>query len=285
MNQQRLTFYAILAAGFLILVSQTLYIVDQRSQAVVVRLGEPVRVVNPPSDNSPGLKAKVPFVERVFLFDKRNIALEPAEEEIIASNQERLVVDAFLRYRISDPLAFYRAARNEEGASALLERLVNSALREALGTATTEEIISSKRAELMRQVRDAVAQRATASRLGIQVVDLRIKRADLPTANEDAVYERMKTQRLQEAQEIRAIGEQQAREIRAGATKEAEETRGQGDAERARIFASSFGKDASFAAFYRSMQAYEASMAQGDKTLVLSPDSDFFRYFRGGPGQ
>jgi membrane protease subunit HflC len=156
-------------------------------------------------------------------------------------------------------------------------------LREALGSATTDAIIAKKRSALMLQVRDDLARRVAASRFGVEIVDLRIKRADLPAANQEAVYDRMKTQRQQIAAEIRAKGAQQALEIKGAATKEGETIRGEADAERARIFASSFGKDPGFASFYRSMQAYETSLGQGDATLVLSPDSEFFRYFSKGP--
>jgi membrane protease subunit HflC len=224
-------------------------------------------------------------VENVVKFDRRNIGVEASKEEIIASNQERLVVDAFVRYRITNPLRFYQSVRNENGANNRLEGLINSSLRQALGTATTEDIISKERSLLMRRVRDDLSRRVAASQFGVEIVDLRIKRADLPTANQEAVYERMKTQRNQIAAETRAKGQQQALEILGAATKEGETIRGEADAERARIFASSFGQDAGFASFYRSMQAYETSMGQGDATLVLSPDSQFFRYFSGGPAR
>jgi modulator of FtsH protease HflC len=284
MNRNSLIVIGVVAFAVLVVLANTFYIVGQTEQAIVLRLGEPARVVNATTRNHAGLQFKVPFVEQVTKFDKRNLSLEPREEEIIASNQERLVVDSFLRYRISDPLQFYQSVRTRATAEDRLQRLINSALRQQLGSATTEEIISSRRAELMQRIRDDVARRAIASKFGIQVIDLRIKRADLPTANEAAVYERMKTQRQQEAAQIRATGEQQRLTIVATATKEAEEIKGQADAERARIFASSFGRDPSFAAFYRSMAAYEAAMGK-DTTLVLSPDSEFFRYFSGGPGR
>lgn len=294
MSRRRLVL-ALLALGLLIVIFNTLFVVDQREQAIVVRFGEPVRVVNAPGGGSgPGLQAKVPFLEDVRRLDKRNLTLEADQEEIIAADQERLVVDAFLRYRISNPLQYYRTLRDERTASDRIERLVNSSLRQVLGSATSNDIISGRRGELMQLTKADVSRRATLSRLGIQVIDVRIKRADLPQANQAAVYRRMKTSREQEAAQIRAVGEQQKREIIAAAdkevaitlataTEEAEATRGQGDAQRTRIFAQSFGRDAGFAAFYRSMQAYEASLGQGDTTLVLSPDSAFFRYFERGP--
>ena len=284
----------ILAAGLLIILSQTFFIVDQRKQAVIVRLGEPVRVINAPGDPDPGLKMKVPFVENVVMFDKRNLAIEAAQEEITASDQQRLVVDAFVRYRISNPLLYYRTLRDEQTASDRIERLVNSSLRQVLGTATSTEIISGRREALLAQTKKDVVARAAASRLGIQIIDIRIKRADYPPQIQESVFRRMQTSRQQEAARIRAQGEQEKREIIAGADKEvaitlatareqAETTRGAGDAVRTRLFAQSFGKDPAFASFYRSMQAYEASLGQGDTTMVLSPDSAFFKYFERGP--
>lgn len=285
MNRQRVLVAGIAAFAAFVAIAQTFYILDQRQQAIVLRFGEPVRVVNAMGDNTAGLKMKVPFLENIVKFDRRNQSFETREEEIISANQERLVVDAFVRYRINNPLRFYTTLRDERTAADRLERLVISSLRQTLGTATSEDIVSTKRAQLTRLIHADMAKRVQASRMGVQIIDVRIRRADLPAANEAAVFERMKTARQQQAAEIRAIGEQQRREIVATATKEAEETRGQGDAERARIFASSFGRDPAFASFYRSMQAYEASMGQGDTTMVLAPDSAFFKYFeRGGGG-
>ncbi|WP_374653638.1 protease modulator HflC [Phenylobacterium sp.] len=284
----------ILLAGLLIVLSQVFFVVDQRKQAVVVKLGDPVRVINAPGEGSPGLKAKLPFIENVVLFDKRNLAIEAAQEEITAADQQRLVVDAFVRYRISNPLQYYRTLRDEQTASDRIERLANSSLRQILGSATSNDIISGRRNELMALTKADVAARAKSSRLGIEIIDVRIKRADLPAQIQQSVYRRMQTSRQQEAARIRAQGEQEKREIIAGADKEvaitlatareqAETTRGEGDALRTRLFAQSFGKDPAFASFYRSMQAYESSLGQGDTTMVLSPDSAFFKYFERGP--
>jgi len=285
---------AVAAIGALILMWQTLFIVDQREQAIVLNFGRPIRTIHAPGQGGAGLNAKIPFVEQVVKLDRRNIALEAGQEEIITSGQQRLVVDAFIRYRITDPLQFYRTLRDERTAADRIERLVNSSLRQVLGSATQPDIVSGRRAQLMQQARVDVDRRAKASRLGIQVVDLRIRRADLPSQNRDFVFRRMATSRQQEAARIRAGGEQQKREIIAEADKEvaitlatARETSGQiigeGDAQRTRIFANSYGKDPSFAAFFRSMEAYEQSLADGQTTLVLSPDSAFFRYFERGP--
>lgn len=286
--------YVVAALAVLILASQTFFVVDQRQQALVVALGDPVRVINAPGRNEAGLHLKVPFFQQVFKFDRRNIALEADKEEIITAGQERLVVDAFIRYRISDPLQFYRTLRDETTAADRIERLVNSSLRQVLGAASATDIISGRRAQLMQQAKLDVARRAKASRLGIEVIDLRIRRADLPTSNREAVFRRMSTSRQQVAAQLRAQGEQRKREIIAEADKEvaitlatAREQQGQimgeGDALRTRIFANSFGKDPSFAAFFRSMQAYEQSLGDGQTTMVLSPDSAFFRYFERGP--
>jgi membrane protease subunit HflC len=262
----------------LILANFTLFQVNQRQQALLVRLGDPVRTVT-----TPGLHVKSPF-DTVIRFDKRNIEMINAQpEEVTAADQERLVVDAFVRYRITDPRQFYRTLGQESVATDRLDRIVNAALREEIGRSTSEEVIAGKRAQVMAAIRDRVAKQVAASNLGVQIIDVRIKRADLPPTNEQAVFERMQTARKQEAAELRAIGEQKRREIVATAYEEAEKIRGDADAQRAQLFAESFGRDPGFAAFYRSMSAYEKSLGQGDTTLVLSPDSAFFKYFQKGP--
>jgi membrane protease subunit HflC len=266
------------------------FVVDQRESAIVLRFGQFERLLD-----TPGLGVKLPW-EQVIAFDKRNQALDADKEEVIAADQERLVVDAFMRYRITDPLQYYRTLGDDSIAHDRLDRMVNSALREVLGAASSTDIISGRRSELMLQARNEVTTQAKASRLGIQILDLRIKRADLPPANEAAVFQRMKTARQQEAAQIRAVGEQNRREIMADADKQvaitlataneqSAKTRGEGEAKRAILFAQSFGRDPSFATFYRSLQAYETALGQGDTTMVLSPDSAFFKYFQKGPGR
>jgi membrane protease subunit HflC len=287
--------WGILGLVVLVVLSNTLFIVDQREQAIVLSFGEPVRVINAPGRNEAGLHLKQPFVQDVVKLDRRNLGQEVDQEEIISSDQQRLVVDAFIRYRVSDPLQFYRTLRDERTAADRIERLLNSTLRDILGSTTQTEIISTRRDELMKQARTEMDRRAHVARFGVEVIDLRIKRADLPSQNQAAVFGRMRTAREQIAAQKRALGEQQKREIIAGADKEvaitlatareeAGATRGQGDAQRTRIFAQAYGRDPSFAAFYRSMQAYDQALGQGDTTLVLSPDSDFFKYFQRGPG-
>jgi membrane protease subunit HflC len=289
----RLTAYAVLAVGLIILIANSLFVVDQRQQVLVLRFGEPVRVINAPGKPGAGLNMKVPFVENLLRFDRRNLSLEAQQEEVITAGQDRLVVDAFVRYRISDPLQYYRTLRDDRTARDRIERLVNSSLRQVLGSATSTDIVSGRRGELMLQTRNDVIRRAQTSRLGIEIVDVRIRRADLPAQNQPRVFARMQTARQQEAARVRAEGEQQKREIIADADRQVaitlataqeqgETVRGQGDAQRTRIFAQAYGKDPSFAAFYRSMQAYEQGLGQGDTTMVLSPDSAFFRYFDRG---
>jgi membrane protease subunit HflC len=284
----------IAVAAAAVILTNTFFIVDQRQQAVVVNLGDPVRVINPPGAFDPGLKVKIPFSESVVTLDKRNQAIEAAQEEVISSDQQRLVVDAFVRYRIYDPLAFYRTLRNETIARDRLEPLINSSLRQVLGGASAADIISRQRSALMAKSLDLVRARAAAAHLGIEVVDLRIKRADLPAANAEAVYQRMTSNLQQRAAQIRAQGEASKRGIIADADKQVTVTlakadeqafavRGAGDAQATQLYAAAYGKDPSFAAFYRSMRAYQDALGQKDTTLVLSPDSDFLKYFRQGP--
>jgi modulator of FtsH protease HflC len=277
----------------------TFFTVYQTRQALVVRLGQPVRVIT-----DPGLNAKVPFIDSVIYIDKRILNIEsPAQEVIMSSGDksnsgvaqagERLVVDAFARYRITDPLKFYQTV-GPDGANSQLAILLNSALRRVLGAATLADAVRNKREELMLQMRDQLDR--DAQPFGIHIVDVRIRRADLPEQNSQAVYQRMQTERQREAAEFRAQGSQKSQEIRAKADRDvtvllaeavskAETIRGQGDSERNRIFAEAYGQDPDFFAFYRSMQAYERSMQHSDTRLVLRPDSDFFRYFGNPSGK
>ena len=269
----------------------TFFTVDQTSQALVVRLGKPVRVIT-----EPGLNVKVPFIDSVIYVDKRILAIESQAQEVNVQSQdkstaaevgERVVVDAFARYRITDPLKYYQSV-GPTGANSQLGTLLNSVLRRVLGNATLADVVRNKREDLMVQMRDELDRRA--QEFGIKVVDARIRRADLPLKNSEAVYARMKTERQREAAEFRAEGSQKSQEIRAkadrdvtvivaDANQQSEQIRGQGDADRNRIFADAYTQDPSFFAFYRSMQAYERSMQKGNTNLVLGPDSDFFRYF------
>lgn len=280
---------AVLIVAALIVGYSSLFTVYQTQQALVVRLGQPVRVVN-----EPGLNVKVPFIDSVIGIDKRILDLEAPAQELIASDQKRLVVDAFARYRIQDPLRFYQTLGSQQSADSQLKILLNSALRRVLGEVTFSHVVRDQRAELMARIRDLVDHEATA--YGIRVVDVRIRRADLPEQNSQAVYQRMQTERQREAAEFRAQGAQRGQEIRsradrevtvlvAEATSQSEQIRGEGDATRNQIFADAFNKDPDFFAFYRSMQAYEASLRSNDTRLVLKPDTNFFRYFNDPSGK
>ena len=280
---------AVIVVVVLIIGYSSLFTVYQTRQALVVRLGQPLRVVT-----QPGLHGKLPLLDNVIYIDKRILDLENSSQEVIASDQKRLVVDAFARYRIHDALRFYQTVSSVEGANSRLSPLLNSALRRVLGEATLTTVVRDERSQLMARVREQLDREA--QQFGVTVVDVRIRRADLPEQNSQAVYKRMQTEREREAQEFRSQGTQKAQEIRAradrdvtvvvaDATSKSEQTRGEGDAERNRIFAEAYGKDTDFFSFYRSMQAYETGLRQGDTRLVIRPDSEFFRYFADPSGK
>ncbi|MEJ0077784.1 MAG: protease modulator HflC [Alphaproteobacteria bacterium] len=267
----------------------SLFTVYQTRLALVVRLGQPVRVVT-----EPGLNWKYPLIDTVIYVDKRILDLENPAQEVIASDQKRLVVDAFARYKIKDALLFYQSVGSVEGANSRLSTLLNAALRRVLGESTLTHVVRDDRATLMARVREQLDREAAA--FGITVVDVRIRRADLPEQNSQAVYQRMQTERQREAAEFRANGSQRKQEIQARADRDVtvlladaqskgEQTRGEGDAERNRIFAEAFQRDPDFFAFYRSMQAYETGLRANDTRLVIKPDSDFFRYFADPSGK
>jgi len=274
---------AVLAVIVAIIAYGSLFTVYQTRLALVVRLGQPVRVVT-----EPGLNFKFPLIDNVIYVDKRILDLENPAQEVIASDQKRLVVDAFARYRINDALRFYQAVGSVEGANSRLSTLLNAALRRVLGESTLTHVVRDERAALMSRVREQLDREA--ANFGITVVDVRIRRADLPEQNSQAVYQRMQTERQREAAEFRANGSQRKQEIQARADRDVtvlladaqargDTIRGEGEAERNRIFAEAFGKDEDFFAFYRSMQAYETGLGHKDTRMVLRPDSDFFRYF------
>jgi membrane protease subunit HflC len=267
----------------LIVVLNSVYIVRQDHQAIVLRFGEYVRVINAPGTDQPGLYFKMPFVESVVSYDRRNMGLTLEGQPIVASDQERLIVDAVVRWQITDPRRFYQSVLTEAGGESRLETFTEAAMRRALGGAGSDDIISGRRAELMQQIENDL-NAATAVELGVRVVDVRIRQADLPDETRERVYERMRSERQQVAGRIRAEGERDAAIIRATAQEESERTKGQGEAERARIFARAYGRDPEFAAFYRSMRAYDTALDAGTP-IVVPPDSDFFRYMqrrRGG---
>ena len=279
----------ILLIAALIVSYSSLFTVYQTQQALVVRLGKVVRVVD-----EPGLNVKLPFIDNVIDIDKRILDLEAPAQEVIASDQKRLVVDAFARYRIKDPLRFFQTLGSKPAADSQLNILLNSALRRVLGESTFIQVVRDERADLMARIRDLINHEAAS--YGIEVVDARIRRADLPEQNSQAVYQRMQTARQREAAEYRAQGLQQAQEIRskadrevtvlvADATSKSEQIRGEGDATRNKIFADAFNKDPDFFSFYRSMQAYENGLKPNDTRMVLNPDSNFFRYFNDPSGK
>jgi len=280
---------AVLAVIAVIVGYSSLFTVYQTRLALVVRLGQPVKIVT-----EPGLNFKLPLIDSVIYVDKRILDLENAAAEVIASDQKRLVVDAFARYRINNALLFYQSVGTVDAANSRLSTLLNAALRRVLGEATLTHVVRDERATLMARVREQLDREAAA--FGITVVDVRIRRADLPAENSQAVYDRMKSERKREATEFRAQGSQRAQEIRARADRDitviiadaqskGDTMRGEGEAERNRIFAEAFGKDPDFFAFYRSMQAYESGLRHNDTRMVLKPDSDFFRYFADPAGR
>ena len=268
-----------------------LFTVSQTEQALVLRFGEPVPGRGLITE--PGLNAKIPFVESVVFLDKRILDLETPKQEVLASDNQRIEVDAFVRYKITDPLKFYQTVGSIARANNQLASVLNSAVRRVLGEATLTEIVRDKRAQLMIGIRDQVDTEG--KRLGVAVIDVRIRRADLPKEISEKVFSRMQTERQREATEYRAQGSEQAQRIRAKADRDvivllaetqrvADQTRGEGEGERNRIFAEAFGKDPDFFSFYRSMQAYEAGLKAGDTRMVLSPKSEFFRFFGNSSG-
>jgi membrane protease subunit HflC len=274
----------------------SMFIVHVNEQAVVLTFGSPEQVINQPGGKyGPGLYFRWPFVQTVDYFDKRILDLDSPSYEVNALDQKRLIVDAFARYRITDPLLFYQSVRSESGVQARLKPIQESSLRRVLGGATFQEIVRDKREELMKRIAKQVNE--DSKEFGLEVVDVRIKRADLPEQNQKNVFERMRAERQREAAEIRAEGtgasnkikadaDRQVTVIKAEATREAERIRGEGDAERNRIFAEAYSRDPDFFAFYRSMQAYEAGMKGGESEtrMLLSPDSEFFKYFNSPNG-
>jgi membrane protease subunit HflC len=293
----------VILAAIAIVAYLSVFIVYQTEMALVLRFGDPVRVVNAPptpdtpasdvSSSAPGLYTKLPLIDNVIFFDKRILDLNSPPLEIIAADQKRLVVDAFARYKIVDPLLFFQSVGTIEGAESRLSAFLNSAVRRVLGEATFIQLVRDERADLMARITAQVDREVQG--IGVQLVDVKIRRADLPAENSAAIYQRMQTERQREATEIRAQGEEAARRIRAGADRtttvivaeangESERLRGDGDAEVNRIFAESFGKDPDFFAFYRAMLAYQQGLRPTDTRLVITPESDFFRYFNDPAG-
>ena len=284
MKRPSLVISLILLAALGVLASASLFTVHQTQQALVLQFGDPRRVIT-----DAGLHFKVPFVQNIIFIDKRILDLDTPAEELIASDQKRLVVDAFTRYRIIDPLQFYKALRDERRAQSRLSTIVSSSMRSVLGEEKFETVVRDERSKLMQRISTLVNEQA--ADFGIEIIDVRIRRADLPEANSQAIYRRMQTEREQEAAEFRARGQEVGRAIRAQAdkqvtvllaeaTRDSEIIRGQGDGCRNRVFAKVFGQDPDFFAFYRSMQAYETALEEDGTTMVLSPDSAFFQFLK-----
>ncbi len=266
-----------------VVIFQSLFIVQEISQAIVLQFGDPKKIVT-----KAGLNFKLPFIQNVVYLDKRILNLDNEPEEVIAADQKRLIVDAFARFKIVDPLKFYISVGNERVARSRLSTIINSRIRGVLGTQELATLLSIDRAKQMQIIQSQVNEEA--KNFGINIVDVRIKRADLPPANSEAIYKRMQTEREREAKEFRAQGAEIAQKIRstadkdvtvilAQANKKSEIMKGEGDGQRNKIFADAFGRDPQFFAFYRAMQAYEKALIGGETSLVLSPDSDFFKFF------
>jgi modulator of FtsH protease HflC len=288
MSRRILIAVAVVLIAIGILLDSSLFIVDQTESALVLQFGQPRREVH-----TAGLWVKRPFVENVVFYDNRVLDFEPPPEEVIVSDQKRLVVDSYARYRIVDPLLFYQTVGTEQGVRARLAAIVNGSLRRVLGNVTLSDILSVKRAGIMIQIRDEVAQEA--KNFGITVVDVRLRRADLPEENSEAIYARMKSERQQQAAQYRGEGAEAAQTVRANAERErtvilaeaqrdAQRVRGDGDAQAIKIYADAYGKDKAFFAFYRSLQAYRQALVNKDTSFVLSPDSSFFHFFNGLSG-
>ena len=271
----------IIIIGFVVYLS--FFTVKEINQAIVLQFGDPKRVIA-----EPGLKVKIPFIQNVVFIDRRILSLDPQPEEVIASDQKRLIVDAYARFKIVDPLKFYISVGDERVARSRLATIINSRLRSVLGTQSLATLLSEDRAKQMAIIQEGV--NAEATKFGITIIDVRIKRADLPQANSEAIYKRMQTEREREAKEFRARGAEMAVTITstadkevtvllANAKKQSEIMKGEGDGQRNKIFAEAFGKDPDFFSFYRAMQAYETALIGGETSLILSPDSDFFKFF------
>ena len=288
MNRDLAIVVGSVAIFLVIAIFSCVYTIYPTDQVLLTELGAPRAVIT-----EAGLHFKVPFLQYANFMPRQLLNLEAPSEEVIAQDKKRLVVDAFARWRIVDPLRFYQAVpyASQEAAEGLLTPILSSNIRRVLGSQNFATVLSEKRDQLMQDIRDNMNQEARD--FGIVVVDVRIRRADLPQANSDAIYQRMQKERQREANEYRAEGDETGQRVRARAerevtvllaeaTRESEILRGQGDAEKTRILAEAFGQDADFFAFYRSMQAYQDALRGDNTTVILSPNSEFFRYFSSG---
>jgi len=283
MNRRILAVSAVVLVILAIFATSSLFIVDQTEEALVLQFGQPQRVIS-----QPGLWIKRPFIENVTFFENRLLDFEPPPEEVIVSDQKRLVVDTYTRYRITNPLLFYQTVNSEAAVRARLSAMVNGSLRRVLGNVTLSALLSNQRSTIMKQIRDEVSDQG--KWFGIEVVDVRIRRADLPEENSQAIYARMVSERQQQAAQYRAEGAEAAQTVRANADRErtvllaeaqrdAQRVRGEGDAESIKTYADAFGQDKEFFAFYRSMQAYRDALNGHTTSFVLTPDTGFLRFF------
>ena len=273
----------VVAVAAVIVILSSVFVIYPYEQAVITQFGRIERSVD-----APGLYFKVPIIQRVEYIDKRARYRDQSEREVIASDKKRLVIDSYARYKIVNPVKFIQSIRTVNEFEPLLDGFMDSSLRDGAADMNFREIVRDKRDELVEQIRVSLSEKS--KEYGVEVVDYRVRRADLPKENSEAVYRQMQTERQQEANGIRADGEKLALQIRsvadrnatviiANAKRDAEITRGEGDATRNKIFADAYGKNPDFFEFYRSMQAYENSLAKGDTRLVLSPDGEFFNFF------
>jgi len=285
-----------LAVVAVFVAGNSVYAVGQGQQAIVLRLGVPDRTVNVAGEDDAGLHLKLPFAETVVRFDRQKLALEVDGQDMRAGDQQHLVIDTVLRYRIVDPLVYLRSLGDDQAARARLTPLIAGALRERIGAMKSGDVIAGVHDQITSAALGEVAARVKAAKMGIELIDLSLRRVRLPPADEAAIYERMKAQRQQEAAQIKTQGDTDAATVRAAGDKnaavilaagleEAGRIKGEGDARRAALYAQTYGRDPQFADFYRSMQAYEKTMEAGDTTIVLSTDSAFLKYFRSGPGK
>jgi len=282
MRASTISIFALVAATFVAL--NGLFIVQQTQQGIVLQFGEPKRTLQ-----DPGLNWKIPFIQNVVFYENRVLSLVSSDsDEVILADQKRLEVDTYTRYRIVNPLLFYQTVRNVLGVEQRLDAIVDSSVRRVLGGATLVDILSESRSDLTASIREEV--NVSANSLGLEIIDVRIRRADYPDATSQNIFNRMKSEREREAKEFRATGEEEAQKIRADADKQrtvmvaearrqSEILRGEGDAKSIEIYANAFGQDKDFFSFYRSMQAYRKTFSEQGTSLVLSPDSEFFRYF------
>ena len=284
MNKLYITIVAVFAT--FLLLTASLFTVDQRQTAIVLQFGEAVRIID-----NPGLNIKIPFIQNIRFLDKRILNVTAEEKELTASDEKRVIVDAFAKYQIINPVKFIKTVNNYSGANLRLNKLLESSMRTVIGRVPLNTLLSEKRSDLMLQIRDLVHSEAVS--FGIKVIDVRILKSDLPQENSEAIYSRMQTERHKEAKQIRAEGEEEAARIKSRADKEsqiilanafmdAQEIKGIGDAEAARLYNQAYSKDSEFYQFYRSLIAYKASLSKDNTQFVLSPKSEFFKYLQVG---